>query len=258
MGAGKRLIMRDDPEIQVFPDPSAMSLHAAGLIAELAGRPVDREGRFTLCLSGGSTPRETYALLAAPQLADEIPWPGVHIFWGDERCIPLERPDNHFTMTSDLLFSKVPIPAENIHRMRGEADDPEEAARDYELELIRFFGLKRGEIPRFDLVLLGMGEDGHCASLYPGTAGLAERGDLVVAHYVPQREGHRLTLTLRVLNNARQIIFLVTGESKAEALKAVLDGENDEADLPAGRVRPRKGKVRWLVDRAAAGLLQTR
>jgi 6-phosphogluconolactonase len=245
-------------EIQIFADQFALSLHAAEFIAEAAGRVVGTAGRFTLCLSGGSTPRQTYALLAAPPLVDKIPWRDVHIFWGDERCIPLERPDNHFTMTSDLLLSKAPIPPENIHRMRAEAEDPEAAAGDYELELRRFFGLKRGEIPRFDLVLLGMGDDGHCASLYPRTSGLAENEKLVVAHYVPQREGHRLTLTLPTLNNARDVIFLVTGKSKAKALKAVIEGKDDEADPPARRVRPRNGNVRWFVDRAASGLLQVR
>jgi 6-phosphogluconolactonase len=158
-------------------------------------------------------------------------------------------------MASDLLLSKVPIPAENIHRMRGEAANPELAAREYETFLERFFDLVAGDVPRFDLILLGMGADGHTASLFPGTAALNERQRLVVANFVPTLGATRLTLTVPILNNARQVLFLVAGKSKAGALSAVLADKVEQQELPASVVRPEKGEVHWLVDEAAASKL---
>ncbi len=241
-------------EVNVFSDLTELSHYAANRFAELSRLHVEHSERFTVCLSGGSTPLDTYALLAAPPLSHDIPWHAIHIFWGDERCIPLSRPDNHYTMASELMLSKVPVPPANIHRMRGEADNPDQAAREYEQMLSDFFGLNPGEFPTFDLILLGMGADGHTASLFPGTPGYRENARMVVAHYVPQVEMYRLTLTLPVLNNAGNVIFLASGEAKAAALRRVWETETGEggSDLPARHVRPSRGKLYWLVDKAAA------
>ncbi|MEW6530051.1 MAG: 6-phosphogluconolactonase [Thermodesulfobacteriota bacterium] len=242
-------------KLNIFQDINDLSRQAATRFSELASEAVQANGRFTVCLSGGSTPQLTYSLLADEPLRSQIPWGAVHIFWGDERCVPLERPDNHFTMTTGLLLSKVSIPAENVHRMRGEAADPFEAASEYEAFLRDFFALRPKEFPRFDLIFLGMGSDGHTASLFPGTPGLEERERLVVAHYVPKVAMNRLTLTYPVLNNARVIMFLAAGDEKAEALKSVLANDISAPTPPAQLVKPLEGEVIWMVDRAAAGLL---
>ncbi|MBM4328873.1 MAG: 6-phosphogluconolactonase [Deltaproteobacteria bacterium] len=242
-------------ELNIFQDLDDLSRQTATRFAGFARDAVRMEGRFTVALSGGSTPQLTYSLLAQEALRSQIPWDAIHIFWGDERCVPLERPDNHFTMTTELLLSKVPIPEGNVRRMRGEAANPHEAAPEYEGSLREFFGLGPTGIPRFDLILLGMGADGHTASLFPGSPGLEERDKLVVAHYVPKVGMNRLTLTYPVLNNARVIMFLAAGNEKAEALKSVLADDTCGPILPARLVKPVEGEVIWMVDRAAARLL---
>jgi 6-phosphogluconolactonase len=243
-------------ELKVFSDLHELSAYAAARFADTAKRIVQERGRFTACLSGGSTPQLTYSLLAQPPYSEEVPWQDVHLFWGDERCVPLSSPDNHFNMTTELLLSKVDIPPKNVHRMRGEAEDPFVAAETYEQEITTFFCLSPGGLPRFDLVFLGMGDDGHTASLYPGSQGLTVMDKIVVAHYVAQRKGFRLTLTLPVLNNAQDVVFLAVGESKAPALRAILRKGPDETEVPAYRVNPVDGTVTWLVDRAAASMLE--
>ncbi len=241
------------PILRISEDLDELSDHAAKIFTEAALSAVKRESRFTVCLSGGSTPRRLYGLLAQKQISDQIPWQKVHIFWGDERCVPLGNPDNHFSMTSELLLNHVPIPPENIHPMHGEYQDPEQAAREYESHLTEFFGLEPGEFPSFDLILLGMGDDGHTASLYPGSPGLMENRLMVFAHYIPQRQNHRLTLTFPVINSAHRVVFLVAGAEKAEALRSVLEDEKG-LNRPAMLIDPTNGTVTWLVDRAAAGL----
>jgi len=243
--------------LNVFSDLSELSEHSAQFFVEVARRSCGEFGRFTVCLSGGSTPRLTYSLLAQERFSREVEWSRVHIFWGDERCVPLDSSDNHYTMTQELWFSKVPIPPENVHRIKGESADPEGAAEEYEGLLKQFFGLRPGDMPRFDLVFLGMGTDGHTASLFPGTAGLSEEGRLVVAHYVPKLQSYRLTLTFPVFNNADQIVFLANGESKATAMKNVLQATIEDMDIPATIIRPKHGKLVWFVDQAAAGYLYT-
>jgi 6-phosphogluconolactonase len=237
----------------VYADPAELAERAAAHIAAAAQRAVDRRGVFTLCLSGGDTPGATYALLGADPAS--LPWERVHVFWGDERCVPLERPDNHFTLATELMLSRVPIPAENIHRARGEAEDPGAAAVEYETMLHEFFGQPGDEPPRFDLVLLGMGEDGHVASLFPGSPGWAERSRWVVDHHVIKRgeRVRRLTLTMPVLTAAREVMVLVSGDIKAHALAGVLSGE---ADVPARELDAEAAEVRWMVDRAAAIALE--
>jgi 6-phosphogluconolactonase len=236
--------------ICIWTDAGELAERSAERIATAANAAVAHRGRFTLCLSGGETPALTYSRLGAG-LDGDIPWSDVHVFWGDERCIPLERPDSHFTMATDLMLSRVPIPAGNVHRARGEADDPAAAATEYEAMLRRFFAPGPGEPPEFDLVLLGMGEDGHVASLFPGSAGLFERDRWVVDHYVTKRgeRVRRLTLTMPVITAAREVMILVSGRAKADALSAVLQ---DAADLPATHVNAEASRVLWMVDGDAA------
>ena len=244
----------NDPlvEITICSDPIDLSCQAAKCVVDIARQAVAQQGRFTVCLSGGSTPKGTYALLASDPLRDEIPWLQTHIFWGDERCIPLDHPDNHYRMASDLMLSKVPVPPENIHRMGGDAAVPEQAANEYDALLHSFFGLKGNAVPRFNLILLGIGVDGHTASLFPATSALCETRRLVVANYVPQLSANRLTLTLPVLNNAQKVVFLVSGASKADALRSVLQRKEAQRELPAQLVRPEDGTVLWLVDETVA------
>jgi 6-phosphogluconolactonase len=229
--------------------PQQLAERSAAHIVAAARDAVAQRGRFAIALSGGDTPVATYAHLAS-DLALSVPWDHVHVFWGDERCIPLERPDNHFTMASELLLSRVPIPPGNVHRARGEADDPTAAAAEYEADLRRFFG----ESPRFDVVLLGMGEDGHVASLFPGSEGLGVRDRWVVDHDVIKRgeRVRRLSLTMPVLTAAREVVVLVSGNHKAQALASVLHGE---ADVPARELDAEAGDIVWIVDRDAAGAL---
>lgn len=236
----------------ICENPRELAHRAASHIAEVATVAVSRRGRFSLCLSGGDTPVGTYDVLAS-ELRDSVPWEVVDVFWGDERCIPLDRPDNHFTLASASLLSRVPIPPENIHRAHGEAADPSVAAIEYEAALREYFG-HPDDLPAFDLVLLGMGEDGHVASLFPGSDGWGERKRWVVDHYVVKRAERvrRLTVTMPVLTAAREVLVLVSGELKAEMLGAVLRGE---ADVPASELNATAADVRWMVDAsAAAGL----
>jgi 6-phosphogluconolactonase len=194
--------------------------------------------------------------LSGNPFRSKIPWQDVHVFWGDERCVPTNHPESLYGMVWELMLSSVPIPPENVHRMRGEAKNPSDAASEYEEMLRGFFRLKIHEKPRFDLILLGMGADGHTASLFPGTEALEEKRRLVVANYVPALKVNRLTLTLPVLNNAAMVMFLVAGESKASSLRSVLHDTREEKRLPAGMIDPQNGRVLWLIDWAAADLLE--
>lgn len=241
-------------EIRVHPQLSALSADAAKVFAAAAIKSINECGRFCVCLSGGSTPIETYAILASDKFRSQIPWQHVHVFWGDERCVPPDHPDSLYAMAWKLLLCRVPIPAENVHRMRGEAKNPQDAAAEYEGMLRNFFDLKVDEFPRFDLILLGMGADGHIASLFPGTPGLYEMRRLVLANYVEALRAMRLTMSLPVFNNAAQVMFLVVGESKAVALRSVLSESPEGQQLPAGMINLRRGNVLWLVDRSAAAL----
>lgn len=235
--------------VTVVASRAALAEEAAQAVAGAAEEAVRLRGRFTLALSGGSTPRRLYARLASPPFRSRIDWARVHVFWGDERCVPPDHPDSNYRLADESLLSKVPIPPEQIHRMRGEESDPERAALDYSQELMRVFGLKPGEHPRFDLVLLGLGADGHTASLFPGSPALNENRRLAVATYAELIKAYRLTLTLPVLNAAAQVIFLASGAEKAEVLRAVLQ-ERPSPSRPASLVRPERGTL-WFVDRAA-------
>jgi 6-phosphogluconolactonase len=247
----------DRREIVECTDLAALSLHAAEHFTALARARAAEHGRFTVALAGGATPRSLYALLATAAYRDRVPWAAVHLFFGDERCVPPDHPESNFRMVKESLLDQVPIPAAQVHRMQGEDPRPDAAAARYEDELRAAFGLAGDELPRFDLVLLGLGADGHTASLFPGSPALAERWRLVLPATVEGFVARRLTLTLPVLNAAARVAFLVAGRAKARALAAVVRGAPGDPALPAARVEPENGALLFFVDRAAAGLLHT-
>jgi 6-phosphogluconolactonase len=234
-------------EIQVYPDAAGLARAAAERFVTLAAEAIAERGRFLVALAGGSTPRLTYKLLASGDFTARIDWPRVHVFWGDERCVPPDHPESNYRMARETLLDGIAIPPQNVHRIRGELP-PERAAEAYQGELERFLGPDG----RFDLILLGMGTDGHTASLFPGTPALEDRGSLAVAAYIERLPAWRVTLTLRVINASRHVVFLVMGAAKASALRRVQTGE----PLPAGLVQPADGHLIWLVDRDAAGETQ--
>jgi 6-phosphogluconolactonase len=231
-----------------------VSIEAERVVAH-ARHAIAYRGRFLLALSGGSTPRPLYELLASPRFATRIDWTRVHMFWGDERCVPPDQPESNYRMAREALLDHVPLPPANVHRIRGE-DEPAEAAAAYEELLGAFFG-SREISPKdsFDLVLLGMGADGHTASLFPGSAAARETRRWVVASPGPQPGSWRVSLTPVLLNAAENVTFLVTGADKAERLKDVL--ENGQPDLlPAQLIRPTHGALHWMIDAAAAARLR--
>lgn len=237
--------------IRVFADLEALSRAAAGLFVGEARRAAAACGRFAVLLAGGETPRRTYQLLAAAPFRDRIPWSAVHIFWGDERCVPSDDRRSNALMTRRALLDHVPVPRAHIHFIPG-GSSPHEAAREYEEILRAFFA---PGLPRFDLVFLGLGENGHTASLFPGTAALEERERWVSEVYIAEEGLHRVTLTAPVINQAALVAFLVAGDGKAQVLREVLEGEPAQPLLPAQMIRPVKGELLWLVDREAAHLL---
>lgn len=240
-------------EIYIAEDIQVLSRRAAEVIAAAIVATLKTKPVFTMVLSGGSTPRSLYSLLAADDaFKDQIPWENVHFFWGDERHVPPDHNQSNYRMTNETMLSKLAIPCENIHRIRSEISDAGQAAELYEKDISGFFQLEAGQLPRFDCVLLGMGSDGHTASLFPQTAALDERERLVVANRVEKFQTHRITMTLPVLNNAESIIFLVSGGNKAETLKTVLQGKKRSQQFPAQMIAPVHGKLLWIIDRAAA------
>jgi 6-phosphogluconolactonase len=236
-------------DILVFPDLAELTRQAAVRFVSLAAEAVAARGRFTVALSGGGTPTGLYRLLAEAPYRDELPWPHTHLFWGDERCVPPDHPESNYRQAQDTFIGRVPIPAANVHRILGELD-PDAAAQAYTAELRAFFG---NPWPAFDLVLLGMGEDGHIAALFPGSPAMneAERPVVATTGLYQDRPAKRVTLTLPAINAARQIVFLVAGADKAPAVDAVLHGP--PAGLPAQQLHP-AGRLIWLLDEAAAHL----
>jgi 6-phosphogluconolactonase len=237
-------------DLRVFADGAELARAAAEEFARRAEEAVRARERFSVALSGGSTPRRLFALLADREepFRDRIDWRAVHLFWGDERHVPPDHLESNFRMAREALLDRVAVPAENVHRLRGEEPDAARAAALYEEELRAFFR----DAPRFDLVLLGLGADAHTASLFPGTAAVRERARWVAAPWVEKLGAFRLTLTPAVFDRAAAVIFLVQGEEKAGALRAVLAGERDLDRFPAQAVHPQDGEILWLVDRAAA------
>lgn len=244
--------MPSAPEIRILKGSQELFEAAAEEFTTQASAAVQSSGRFTVALSGGSTPRSLFALLATKP---GVPWDKTCFFWGDERHVPPTDPESNYRMANEALLSKIPAPAENIFRIRAEEQEAATAAQQYEQVLQKFFRLSPGAFPRFDLILLGLGTDGHTASLFPGSPGLAERHRLVIANWVEKFKTHRLTFTFPVLNEAVCVIFLASGADKAPIVRQVL--ENSDAHLPSQEVRPSHGRLLWLLDRAAASALST-
>lgn len=243
-------------EVRRFPDAEAVARAAARDFVAVSREAVERRGRLCVALSGGSTPRRLYELLAEEPLRGQVDWERVEFFWGDERAVPPDHPQSNYGMASAALLGKLGVSPARIHRIKGELGDGNEAARQYQEEIARVFDvLPDGPPPAFDLLLLGLGADGHTASLFPYSEALPERRRWVVSHYVARLGTRRITLTAPVLNRAREIRVLVAGDDKAATLREALDGERDPERLPIQLVTPEFGRLVWMVDRAAAAKL---
>ncbi len=238
--------------IRVSPDVDALNRSAAAFLAERARDAVDARGQFSLVLSGGQTPRRLYELLAGDAFRDRLPWTQTHVFWGDERCVAPNDPRSNERTAREALLNYVPIPPTQVYPMRC-SESPRASAEQYESVLRSFFKARK---PRFDLVLLGLGENGHTASLFPQTPVLEERERWVVDLMVEEQDLHRLTFTVPIINQAAAVVFLVTGTSKARVLHAVLEGPSDPRRLPAQLIHPSDGELFWFVDQEAAVLLK--
>lgn len=244
--------------IQIAETLEELSNLAAEKFLHLALDAVREEGLFRVALSGGSTPRKFYSLLSDFErpFRAQMPWDNIHFCWGDERHVPPDHPDSNYRMAREVLFSKVPVPPENIHRVKSEIAEASEAADRYEETLRKLFRLSTDQLPRFDLILLGLGSDGHTASIFPGSRVTKEKRRLVVASWVERLKSSRITLTPPVLNKAETVVFLVSGLAKAPALHSVLEGEYQPEHLPAQLIRANKSNVLWLVDQEAASMLR--
>lgn len=239
-------------DILVLPDGEAVSRAAADLFQRACRDAVEARGVFSVALAGGSTPRGLYSLLATdPLLRDSIPWDRVEFFWGDERHVPPDHRDSNYRMAHEAMLSRVPVRPERVHRVPSEQPDPAVAASLYEAELRRTLDADR-DVPRLDLILLGLGPDGHTASLFPGTHALSERRRVYAANRVDSLATDRITATFPLLNAARQVVFVVAGAEKAPAVRSILAPDADTPVLPARLVRPEGGTLHWVVDRAAA------
>ena len=237
------------PHVTIFEDADALARAAAGRFVEAAQAAVEASGRFSVALAGGNTPRKVYELLARDEPGARVDWSLCHVFFGDERCVPPDSQESNYRMASETLLGRVPLPRGNVHRIEG-AGDPAENARAYEDELRRFFG--GAEWPEFDLALLGMGDDGHTASLFPHTPALEAGGDWVAANWVEQLGAFRVTLTAPAINQARHVLFLVSGRGKSTRLAEVVRGNFEPTRLPAQSIRPVAGGLEWFVDEEAA------
>jgi 6-phosphogluconolactonase len=238
--------------VLIFETPEQAALAAAERFVAHFQESKSNHGRFSVALSGGNTPRRLYELLVTEPFKCRVDWSSVHIFFGDERPVPPDHPDSNYRMAFDALISRVPIPPDNVHPING-AGDPDVNAHLYERELKLFFS--QSEWPRFDLVLLGLGQDGHTASLFPGTSGISETRAWVVANWVKALQTYRITLTAPAINAAANVEVLVTGGDKAPALAAVLNGPPDPEHLPAQLIKPTSGSLTWLADAQAASKL---
>lgn len=248
-------------KVEIFSSPDGMARYALHEILVTADSAIKARGIYSLVLSGGGTPETLFRLFAAPPFNDMLPWQYIHLFWGDERCVPVDQPGSSYGQARRLFIDAVPIPTENIHRAKGELP-PQEAAEAYRNQLAKFSGfLSQSDlIPRFDLILLGLGSDGHTASLFPGKVPPEAEDEMVIAVTADYdgRPANRITMTPPVFNNARNVLFLVTGESKAGAVSAVLNGPHQPDQWPGQLIWPDSGQVIWLLDKAAASLLNAK
>jgi 6-phosphogluconolactonase len=243
-------------EVYVLKDNAAIARRAAEEFVKMAQSAVARKRSFTVALSGGSTPKLLYSLLATDaDLRAKVPWDKMQLFFGDERHVRPDDAQSNFKMASETMITKAPLKPEQVHRMKGEYPDAERAAKEYEQDLRAHFHLKDAEMPRLDLVLAGMGDEGHTLSLFPGTKALHAQGRTVVRNWVGKLYTERITITAPAANNAEMILFMVAGKEKALALKAVLEGPYEPEQLPAQLLQPTNGKLLWLVDQAAGSIL---
>jgi 6-phosphogluconolactonase len=239
------------PEIKVLPDPAAIAMEAAERVARAAAEAIALQERFCIALAGGSTPKALYEVLAGEPFRARIDWAMVNVFFGDERCVPPDHPESNYRMAREALLSRVPIPGDNVYRMRGETD-PQEAAREYGEMLKEKFG-----DAGVDLCLLGMGADGHTASLFPGTPAVEETKHRVVANYAENSttgRSWRITMTAPFINRSHRVMVLVEGAAKARRVSEVLEGPPDPLRLPIQLISPASGNMAWLIDVAAAGM----
>jgi len=236
-------------DVRSFADKQRLAEAVAKAFIEVGRHAIQSRGSYSTVLAGGSTPRAVYQLLGS-SLKGELDWSRVFFFWGDERSVPPENPESNYRMGYESLLQFIPVPSTNVFRMEGEME-PDQAARNYENVLQVYLADK----PGFDFVLLGMGEDGHTASLFPGTDAIFEKDDWVKDVYVKKFDAWRLTLTPPILNRSQEVVFMVSGKSKAPALKAVLEGPYQPKEYPAQIIQPVNGHLTWMVDRAAAGML---
>ncbi len=241
---------------RVLPTPAVTARAGAQLFADAAMKAVAARGIARIAISGGTTPKTMFALLADPgePFLKSVPWDRIELYWVDERCVPPDNVESNYRMTREALLSKVPLPAERVHRMEGELE-PEVAAARYESTIRNTFRLEGAETPTFDLVLLGMGDDGHTASLFPHTEALHEMSHIVVPNHVPQKDTWRITLTWPVINQGREVAFLIEGTGKAEAVQEVFRGPYEPETYPSQIIRPASGKLTLLLDAAAAAKL---
>ena len=240
-----------DVNIRVMKDYEDLSRAAAHLFIERGKAALAKTDRFTAALSGGSTPRRFYALLGSSHYCNDLNWKRVHFFWADERCVPPDHEESNFKLVHDTLLSSIEIPPDNIHRIRGE-EDPDRAAQDYEQDIKTFFG---GDRPAFDLIVLGVGTDGHTASVFPASKAVREIGLIVVPVFMNKPKIHRVTLTLPVINLAAHVIMLASGRSKAGIVREILSEQNRKK-YPAGLVHPAGGDLTWLIDHEASEQLK--
>ena len=245
--------MSSNVEIRILTTPQELFEVAAEEVVRAATEAVAQSGRFTIALSGGSTPKNLFNLLAT-NARTVFPWDRTYFFWSDERHVPPTDPESNYRMAEEIMLSKIPVNAGNVFRIAAENPDAAAAAEAYEQTLRKFFQLQPGQVPAFDLILLGMGPDGHTASLFPNTAGLQEKTRLVIANWVDKLKANRLTMTLPVLNSAREVAFLASGTDKAQVLRTVIEEDAPPEQYPAKLVRP-TGRLIWFVDRAAASQL---
>jgi 6-phosphogluconolactonase len=248
------------PLVNVLADARALAAAAAERFVDAANRAIADRDRFVVALSGGSTPRRTFELLAHEPFASRVNWSRVHIVWGDERCVPPTDAESNYRMAREALLDHVPVPSENVHRMRGE-DDPEGAAVSYEAELRALLATPNDSPSsnpgrRIDLALLGIGDNGHTASIFPRSAVVDERVLWVAADYVPDVSMWRLTMTAPLINASAEILLLVSGAAKASVLARVLEGPREPSVLSAQLIEPTHGRIQWMVDRAAAAALE--
>jgi len=244
--------MTGNQKIIVTENAAMLAQKATTLFHQTAKESIDRQGRFVVAISGGSTPRSMYRMLAEEPCGSAIPWDKTYIFWVDERCVPENDPASNYGSAKKDFLNRVPVPEAQVYPMPGELP-PKQGAQNYQIALIDFFHLEDGRFPSFDQIFLGMGSDGHTASLFPGQAALDERKRLIVAVKGGNPNVNRLTVTLPVLNRARQIVFLISGKEKAASLKTVFEDRKNQ--LPAQRIRPLNGELIWLLDQEAASLL---